>query len=311
MSFDLSALQDACALHGRVARVVVAQVRGSAPREVGAAMLVWPDGQAGTIGGGTLEHSATLAARQALSGGAAGISRHALGPDMGQCCGGSVDLLTEVWDSKSVSVLEDDAVIRGPGEPPMAVTRIMRDMRSSGTRPSPRLIGDWMVEPVTRTTRDIWIWGAGHVGRAMVDVLHPLPGFALTWIDTSADRFPAGVSDSIRMLTAENPAALAPYAPSQAEHLILTYSHALDLELCHQLLIRGFGFAGLIGSATKWARFRKRLTALGHTAGRISQITCPIGDPALGKHPYAIATGTAAELLRRRAVADNRLEHTA
>jgi xanthine dehydrogenase accessory factor len=86
-------------------------------------------------------------------------------------------------------------------------------------------------------------------------------------------------------------------APPEAEHLILTFSHSLDLELCHRLLGHGFASCGLIGSATKWARFRARLAALGHTPQAISRITCPIGQPALGKHPQAIAIGVAAHML--------------
>ncbi|OZA01614.1 MAG: hypothetical protein B7Y02_17490 [Rhodobacterales bacterium 17-64-5] len=81
--------------------------------------------------------------------------------------------------------------------------------------------------------------------------------------------------------------------------MILTFSHILDLELCHRLLNHGFLRCGLIGSATKWARFRSRLSALAHPPAEIARITCPIGDPALGKHPQAIALGVAAEFLRQ------------
>ncbi len=87
-------------------------------------------------------------------------------------------------------------------------------------------------------------------------------------------------------------------APSHAEHLILTYSHALDLELCHRILSRSFGALGLIGSATKRARVRNRLAALGHGPEQIERMQCPIGDPGLGKHPQAIALGVAAEFLK-------------
>jgi xanthine dehydrogenase accessory factor len=87
-------------------------------------------------------------------------------------------------------------------------------------------------------------------------------------------------------------------APVGAEHLILTYSHAIDLDLCHRLLGHGFASCGLIGSASKWARFRSRLVGLGHAPGQIARIQCPIGEPALGKHPQAIALGVGAALLR-------------
>ncbi|MEP5154683.1 xanthine dehydrogenase accessory protein XdhC, partial [Planktotalea sp.] len=159
------------------------------------------------------------------------------------------------------------------------------------------LINGWFVEPVAKPSRDLWIWGAGHVGRAMVDVYSPLPEFAITWIDTSEDRFPTDVPKNVTTLPARDPQLLVKHAPSQGEHLILTYSHALDLELCHQLLNHSFTFAGLIGSKSKWARFQSRLRDLGHTDQQIARLTCPIGDPYLGKHPHAIAIGVGAQLL--------------
>ena len=116
MGFERDALIAACAAHGRVARVVLAEVRGSAPREPGTAMLIWPEGQSGTVGGGTLEHELTRAARAGLSGGGADrLSRHALGPDLGQCCGGHVLALTEIYDSARAEALPEDMIARvGP-----------------------------------------------------------------------------------------------------------------------------------------------------------------------------------------------------
>jgi xanthine dehydrogenase accessory factor len=143
----------------------------------------------------------------------------------------------------------------------------------------------------------LWIWGAGHVGRAIAAVMAPLPQWDVTVVDTTPDRI-TGLPDGVTPLVAADPARLVPHAPRGADHLILTYSHAIDLALCHALLTHGFASAGLIGSATKWARFRSRLAALGHPADQISRIACPIGDPALGKHPQAIAVGVAAALLR-------------
>jgi xanthine dehydrogenase accessory factor len=156
----------------------------------------------------------------------------------------------------------------------------------------------WLVEPVAEAERQIWVWGAGHVGRALVSVLAPLPGIAVTWVDVAAERFPEGVPEGVTAVPASDPALLADHAPLGAEHLVLTFSHALDLELCHRLLLRGFRSCGLIGSATKWGRFRSRLKALGHEAQAVGRIRCPIGDPGLGKHPQAIAVGVVAELLR-------------
>ena len=136
------------------------------------------------------------------------------------------------------------------------------------------------------------------MGRAIAGVLSPLPGVRIRWADTDRARFPKDIPGGVEVLIAENPADLVTLAPRQAEHLILTYSHALDLELCHRLLSHGFRRLGLIGSATKWARFRSRLKALGHGETQILRIACPIGDPALGKHPQAIALGVATEVLQ-------------
>ncbi|NDW48073.1 xanthine dehydrogenase accessory protein XdhC [Ruegeria sp. PrR005] len=296
MAFDLEGLRAAVADHGVVTRVVIAAIRGSSPREVGAAMLVWKNGQSGTIGGGALEFQAAEAARA----GRLGLSRHALGPELGQCCGGAVTLLTEVWDAARLEAIDGEVVARaasGAAPVPLAVKRLLARARGQGVLPEAQLVGDWMVEPVLRPARQLWIWGAGHVGRALVDVLSPLPEIAITWVDTGVERFPQDVPAGVTPLSAARPTDLVAYAPRTAEHLILTYSHELDLELCNRLLRHDFAFAGLIGSATKKARFRSRLAALGHTPQQVARITCPIGDPALGKHPASIAIGVAARLL--------------
>lgn len=259
-------------------------------------MLVWAAGQSGTIGGGALEFEAVARARGMLLAGGARLDREALGPKLGQCCGGAVTVLTEVFDA--VPVAEGGAVVRGPGAMPLAVKRIVARARGEGVVPVPHLVQGWFVEPVARVERHLWVWGAGHVGRALVAVLAPLPGVAITWVDISTERFPDRVPEGVRVLPVAAPEVAVALAPVAAEHLVVTYSHALDLELCHRLLGHGFRSAGLIGSATKWARFRSRLMALGHGAEAVGRIRCPIGDPGLGKHPQAIAVGVAAEFLR-------------
>jgi len=303
VSLDRAALARALAAESRVLRVVVAEVLGSAPREVGAAMLVWPGGQEGTIGGGALEYEAAAQAREMLARGSARTIRKALlGPDLGQCCGGAVTLLFETWDATALAALDGPLHAR-PAEDgasatsPLAVVRLRAQARRSGARPSPRLVEGWFVEPVEAPATPVWIWGAGHVGRALVATLAPHPGLALTWADTGADRFPATIPDGVAPRVAPDLARAATDAPPDAHHIVLTYSHALDLALCDALLSHGFASLGLIGSATKWARFRARLGQMGHPADAIARICCPVGDKRLGKHPQAIAVGIAHALL--------------
>ncbi|MCG6884317.1 MAG: xanthine dehydrogenase accessory protein XdhC [Silicimonas sp.] len=276
-----------------VARVVITSRKGSSPREVGTSMLVWADRVEGTIGGGALELQAIAQAREVLESGVPRVHRQALGPDLGQCCGGAVTTLIERWDRQALEAIEG-AVIRPmpgtEGEMPAAL------MRREVTQPG--VTEGWMAEPVAAPAREIWVWGAGHVGTALMNVLMPLPGFRLTWADPDPARFPTGLPDHVRTLAAENPADLANLAPAEAEHFVMTYSHAIDLDICHRVLSRPFRFLGLIGSKSKSARFRSRLSALGHSPAQIERMICPIGDPSLGRHPQAIALGVATGILR-------------
>lgn len=158
------------------------------------------------------------------------------------------------------------------------------------------------IEP---TGRPLWIWGAGHVGRAIAATLAPFEHQQITLIDDSTARLPDPMPRRVRpLVAAQMPLAVA-HAPKDAHHLILTYSHDIDLALCDAILRRGFNTLGLIGSATKWRRFRKRLQNLGHADAQISRIMCPIGDPGLGKHPQAIAIGVAARLLHSQTLKES------
>ena len=295
--FDLPALTAAVQQHGRVARVVIASHDGSAPRETGASMLVWASGQSGTIGGGALEHQATLAARVQTQ--TCTLARIPLGPALGQCCGGAVTLVTEVFTASTLP--QGPIVARSvDGSPmPLAVQRLMAQARGQGAQPVTQLLQGWLVEPVLTPKRQLWLWGAGHVGRAIAAVMAPLPDLSITWVDVALDRFPDAIPMGVTALPAPDLAQAMALAPRDAEHLILTFSHLLDLDICHSALIHGFLRCGLIGSATKWVRFQKRLTELGHNPIEIAKITCPIGQPALGKHPQAIALGVAAEFLHQ------------
>jgi xanthine dehydrogenase accessory factor len=301
--FDRDEMERVLARQDRLARVVIASHAGSAPRETGTAMLVWKGGQSGTIGGGALEHQAATLARAALDGGDR-LDKMPLGPALGQCCGGAVVLLTEVWTAARLAGVTGDAVVRPlpgtQGGMPLKLANRLRRARHGEAPLRAEVLQGWMIEPLARPERQVWIWGAGHVGRALVAVLAPLPGLAITWVDVAPERFPEDVPAAVTVLCAAAPEALVAQAPRGAEHLIVTFSHALDLALCHGLLAHGFGRCGLIGSATKWARFRARLAALGHAPGAVARIDCPIGDPALGKHPQAIAVGVAAALLRQK-----------
>jgi xanthine dehydrogenase accessory factor len=305
----LAALRADLAAHGPLVRVVIAGHAGSSPREAGAAMNVWAGGQSGTIGGGALEYAAAARARRI---GAPEVERTALGPALGQCCGGAVTLVYEPIDAAWIAAREGGAlarpVTRDAGtEMPLKLRRTIAGGRGGAGAVAHLLVAGWWLEPLAIPRHDLWIWGAGHVGRALVAVLAPLPDLALTWADTGPARFPDTIPPGVQIKFAENPADLVTQALPHARHLVLTYSHALDLELCHRLLGHGFTSAGLIGSATKWARFRSRLGALGRSPAQIGRITCPIGDPSLGKHPQAIALGVGAALLGDlRATSDQR-----
>ncbi len=244
--------------------VEIADTKGSAPRDAGTVMKVTDANIEGTIGGGALEFRAIEIARDMMARDLPEkIERMALGPGLGQCCGGAVTLR---FSTTPLTIT---------GAP--SLPEVMPTARRKGG--------------------PVWIWGAGHVGRAIVDVLSKMPGTEIAWIDTAPDRFPETNAPPATRLIAADPAALVRHAPEDADHLILTYSHDIDLALCNALLARPFGSVGLIGSATKLARFRSRLAALGHTKGSIDRINCPIGDPSLGKHPRAIAVGVAVQLL--------------
>ncbi len=306
MSFQLDALRR-LARHGPVARVVVTDVRGSTPRGVGTSMIIARDGVHGTIGGGALEQGAIAAARRCLELGRSQVTQTALGPGLGQCCGGAVTLLTELWTPERLGEIQGDIVARPlPGKPvarPGSIKQLEGSARAAGTLPEAQIVEGWFVEPIERPDCPIWIYGAGHVGRAMVEVLGRLPKLTVMLVDDRIEQFPEFLPDTVSPLVAQNPSDAVDHAPGTAMHYVMTYSHAMDLEICHKVLSRDFRALGLIGSASKRARFCKRLAELGHTPEQIDRMRCPIGDPELGKHPQAIAVGVAAEILRAQGFA--------
>jgi xanthine dehydrogenase accessory factor len=271
--------------HGTCAMVSVVNVEGSAPREVGARIVVTPLGFHGTIGGGTLEWHA-IAKAQALLGRPTQhrLSVHSLGPDLGQCCGGRVRLVTEVFalnelsEAKSFAAREEKGVFAVSG----------------------RILEPDFVEQFGDSNRKLFLFGAGHVGRALVLALAPLP-FDVIWIDPREGAFPSVVPSNVVTIKNENPAAEIANAPSDSFALVMTHSHPLDLEIIAAVLRNArFAYAGLIGSQTKRARFIKRLRESGIAADRISELVCPIGVSCVkSKHPAAIAAATAVQLLEK------------
>ncbi len=302
MSLDISALNTAIAQYGPVHRVVITAIKGSSPREIGASMLVWGNGQTGSIGGGALEYAAAKAARQ----GHTGVQDYPLGPQLGQCCGGVVQLVTERFDTPIQDATYHCRRVWGDADRPMSITRHVRSLRNGTARRDIKLDQGWLSEGIHLTKSPVWVWGAGHVGRAVVQVLGPLPDFDITWVDDATNRFPSDIPSGVVTVPAPDLSGAMALAPAHAHHLIFTYSHALDLALCHASLQRGFASCGVIGSATKWARFRKRLIELGHAPAQVDTIACPIGDPTLGKHPMAIAVSVAHSLMSASESRDQR-----
>ncbi|MEQ6204421.1 xanthine dehydrogenase accessory protein XdhC [Sulfitobacter sp. HNIBRBA2951] len=241
--------------------VEITGTRGSTPRDAGTVMKVTANDTDGTIGGGALEYKAIAKARALLATGAAEQTETIpLGPNLGQCCGGAVTL-RYTRETQFFRPLDQ-----------FTVHRIVPN------RPHPK---------------HLWVWGAGHVGRAVIKAAHP-QAFKITWIDDAADRFPVRIPAHVTQTPAADMPLLATRAPHYAHHLIFTYSHEIDLALCAALAKRGAASIGLIGSDTKWARFSKRLAAMGLDP---SLITCPIGDKTLGKAPHQIADGVVQSLL--------------
>ena len=245
--------------------VTVLDVRGSVPRGSGTRMLVFADRFPATIGGGHLEFQAIAHARRLLDGQVQELQlRHVLGPSLGQCCGGAVELGFE-------RVGAADAA---------RVARLLTPARQA-----------------------LALFGGGHVGRAIVNTLAPLP-FAVRWIDSRDEIFPDGVPEGVECEhSSPVQAAVADLAPG-SRVLIMSFSHAEDLDVVAACLKRqrehnDVRYIGLIGSKTKWATFRHRLEARGFTEQELAFVTCPIGVPGItGKEPEVIAVAVAAQLLQ-------------
>ena len=244
--------------------VQVIAVEGSAPRESGTWMAVFNEVLVGTVGGGHLEFEAIIQARLLLAQGGKTVARFALGPSLGQCCGGVVHLQFECVSAQDISVL------------------------------MPRL------QPALQA---VALFGGGHVGHALVAVLSRLP-FVVTWIDSRDGVFPQQVPLGVVCEHSEPVQSAVHHIAPQSRVLIMSFSHAEDLEVLASCLQRqrvraDLPYIGLIGSKTKWATFGSRLRARGFTPTELAQVTCPIGIPGIaGKEPEMIAIAVAAQLLQ-------------
>lgn len=245
--------------------VSVETTQGSAPREAGAWMAVFAADVVGTIGGGHLEFQAIAEARRRLSGAAGeAVQQYALGPSLGQCCGGVVRLRYERVGAADIPVLQQ--------------------------RLAPRLA-------------PLALFGGGHVGKALVNALAPLP-FAITWIDSRDEIFPPQVPLNVACEHSDPVHAAVPQLAPESRVLIMSFSHAEDLDIVAACLRRlrdrnDLPYVGLIGSKTKWATFRHRLQERGFAEGELARVTCPIGLPGItGKEPEVIAASVAAQILQ-------------
>jgi xanthine dehydrogenase accessory factor len=307
--------------HTAVVRVTVTALRGSAPREAGASMLIDAVGTLGTIGGGRLEWHAVTLARELLRNVRAAPVRIAdliLGPELGQCCGGRVELWLERLTRNDVHWL-DEAARRLRAEPGVAMASEIVDGVVTHRLLRRSFAGAAAVEvergPRERVTLfeaprprrpDLWIFGAGHVGQALVRLLAELALFEITWIDSRAELLPGSLPEGVTPQVCADPVELAVCAPAGTRFVVMTHDHALDYELCRVILARASSsWLGLIGSASKSARFKSRLLRDGLSRETVSGLICPIGIPGISsKLPGAIAVAIAAQLLQHQGVAE-------
>ncbi|MGK6312548.1 xanthine dehydrogenase accessory protein XdhC [Neorhizobium sp. DT-125] len=254
------------AAHPRSILVEITQAKGSTPREAGAFMLVTENAIWGTIGGGQFEYMAIDNARAMLAGGGESVMDIPLGPEIGQCCGGRTLLNFQLMTSALAETLES------------------RLRSEEEDRPA------------------IYLFGAGHVGRALSRALAPLP-FAVTLIETRAEALEDLPADAERHLTAM-PESFVEKIPANGAAIILTHDHALDFMIAGRALARAdLAYVGMIGSATKRATFARWLKREGGDDTMLSRLVLPIGGGAVkDKRPAVIAALVAAELLATYAV---------
>jgi xanthine dehydrogenase accessory factor len=317
-------LSDLTAAGERVVLVTVAGIRGSAPREVGAKMIVTDELTIGTIGGGQLEFQCTRIACDMLGNDEVPeLRKFPLGSSMGQCCGGVVDILFEPFSNGLPAWLRDLRALHGQREAAALVTDLSGEAgkyvvtanNTFGSNEAPgdivvvaregleanrraHRIEDWFFEDIVGTDFNIAVFGAGHVGSAVVRSLSTLDS-NIRWIDSRRKVF-RDTPSNVRAIESADPALEVAAMPAKSCFLIMTHSHAIDFEICDRVLRRGDAvYCGLIGSASKRRRFEKRFRSQGMDEELLRHLVCPIGvDGIAGKKPAEIAVAASAEVLR-------------
>lgn len=276
--------------------VAVVSSKGSVPRTTGAAMLVCKNEIMGSVGGGELEYQAIETAQSGLSqsGFKRSVRSYALGPSLGQCCGGAVNLMFEWYGHDNRQVLTAlSSETASFTEHDIVGQRIPRLRLSLSNAKINSCINLQLNPPHV----DVFLYGAGHVGRAVAEIARHLC-CQLYWVDTQENRFPEIIPTGVTKICASSPSHIAAHASENSIHLVMTYSHQIDYDVVTCLLRNGqFARCGLIGSETKAARFRSRLLQAGLASEQIEGLVCPIGLGEIrGKAPFQIALSIAGQL---------------
>jgi len=311
--------------------VCVASVKGSTPREPGARMLVTANRVCNTIGGGHLEYKAIEIARNMLSNNAPNtIKNFTLGAGLGQCCGGVVNLFFEVvnkqssWldqidqilsevdkfvqviplvcDQDSPRLLVSEHGVEPLNSPDDALVSIARTMLDKSESTSIKRVAglDYVFDPVIKLNFKVYLFGAGHVGEALIMQLAEQP-CEVVWVDTRDNQLPEETPDNVVAVNTDMPEVIIEQAPAGSYFLVMTHDHSLDLNLSKQILIKDdYQYFGLIGSITKRKKFEHRLLDRGINNRQLSKMICPIGiDGIQSKRPAAIALAVTVELVQR------------
>ena len=309
MQYTWRHIHDLIEQEGSVSLVTVLEVKGSTPRDAGTRMIIAPSGRFfGTIGGGRLEWEAIVQARKLLERSENLCDQHTfpLGPQLGQCCGGSVRVLFECMQRDRLDEISNLKAEEDKGS--FKTEAIIRDTfveRSvTATDTSRRAFwdgGNQLCEQYGPLLTDIRLFGAGHTGKALMLTLAPLP-FNVTWYDERDDAFPSNVPANFKCVITKNIATSLKEAPNDAFIIALTHSHDSDFEVMLAALKEDrFGYVGVIGSETKAARFRSRLENAGLSQEHVNKMVCPIGyDGIKSKEPASVAVSITAELLMQR-----------